>query len=61
MMLLLINGLHSRKEGPFGAILKSSGSRHSMSKTCGPRYMISLVIPRVGGNIWIQLGDMCSL
>jgi hypothetical protein len=33
-----------------GAMLKSSGSRHSMSRTCVPRDMISLVIPRVGDN-----------
>jgi hypothetical protein len=39
-----------KKGGPSGAILKSSGSRHSMSRTCGPREMISLVIPRVGDN-----------
>jgi hypothetical protein len=26
------------------------GSRHSMSRTCGPRDMISLVIPRIGDN-----------
>jgi hypothetical protein len=31
-------------------MLKSSGSRHSMSRTCGPRDMISLVIPRIGDN-----------
>jgi hypothetical protein len=32
------------------AMLKSFGSRHSMSRTCGPRDMISLVIPRLGDN-----------
>jgi hypothetical protein len=26
-------------------------SRHSMSRTCGPRDMISLVIPRIGDNV----------
>jgi hypothetical protein len=31
-------------------MLKSSSSRHSMSRTYGPRDMISLVIPRVGDN-----------
>jgi hypothetical protein len=40
-----------RKEGPFGAMLKSSGSRHPMSRTYGPRDMISLVIPRIGDNM----------
>jgi hypothetical protein len=29
---------------------KSSGSRYSMSRTCGPRDVISLVIPRLGDN-----------
>jgi hypothetical protein len=31
-------------------MLKSSGSRYSMSRTCGPQDMISLVIPRLGDN-----------
>jgi hypothetical protein len=31
-------------------MLKSSGSRHSMSRTCGPRDIIPLVIPRIGDN-----------
>jgi hypothetical protein len=31
-------------------MLKSSDSRHSMFRTCGPRDMISLVILRVGDN-----------
>jgi hypothetical protein len=31
-------------------MLKSFASRYSMSRTCGPRDMISLVIPRVGDN-----------
>jgi hypothetical protein len=29
----------------------SSGSRHSMSATCGPRDIISLVTPRLGGKL----------
>jgi hypothetical protein len=32
------------------AMLKSFGSRYSMSRTCGPRDVISLVIPRLGDN-----------
>jgi hypothetical protein len=32
------------------AILKSSGSQYSMSRTHGPRDVISLVIPRLGDN-----------
>jgi hypothetical protein len=31
-------------------MLKLSGSRYSMSRTCGPRDVISLVIPRLGDN-----------
>jgi hypothetical protein len=31
-------------------MLKSSSSRYSKSRTCGPRDVISLVIPRVGDN-----------
>ena len=50
ILLLLINGHHWRKEGPFEAILESSNSLHSMCRTYGPRDMISLVIPRVGDN-----------
>jgi hypothetical protein len=52
----MVCGLCTEKKGPFGAMLKSSGSRHSMSRTYGPRDMISLVTPRFGGNIWLQLG-----
>ena len=50
MLLLLIDGMHWRKDGPSGAKLKPSGSRYSMSRTCGlgPRDIISLVIPRIG-------------
>jgi hypothetical protein len=33
---------------------------HSISATCGPRDIISLVIPQNGHNIWLLLGDMCS-
>jgi hypothetical protein len=39
-----------KKRGPSKAMLKSFGSRYSMSRTCGPRDMISLVIPRLGDN-----------
>jgi hypothetical protein len=34
-------------------MLKSSASRYSVSRTCGPRDVISLVIPRVGDNMSI--------
>jgi hypothetical protein len=50
----------NNRGGP-GAILNSPGSRYSMSKTYGPREMISLVIPRLGDKIYLQLKDMCSL
>jgi hypothetical protein len=39
-----------KKRGALRAMLKSSGSRYSMSRTCGPRDVISLVIPRLGDN-----------
>jgi hypothetical protein len=39
-----------KKRWPPRVILKSYGYRHSMSRTCGPRDMISLVIPRIGDN-----------
>ena len=50
ILLLVIHGLHWRKEGASVAMLKSSGSRYSMSRTYGPRDVISLVIPRLGDN-----------
>jgi hypothetical protein len=31
-------------------MLKSFGSQYSMSRTCGPQDVISLVIPRLGDN-----------
>jgi hypothetical protein len=36
--------------GPPGPCSIRSGSRYSMSRTCGPRDIISLVIPKVGDN-----------
>jgi hypothetical protein len=32
-------------------MLKSSSSRHSMSRTYGPRDMLFLVFPRIGDNM----------
>jgi hypothetical protein len=46
-----------KKRGPSRAMLKSYGSQNSISRTCGPQYVISLIIPRLGDKIWIQLGD----
>jgi hypothetical protein len=36
--------------GPPGPISSQYGSQYSMSRTCGPRDIISLVIPRLGDN-----------
>jgi len=41
------------------AMLKPSASRYSMSRTCGPRDVISLVIPRVGDNRALEPRDRC--
>jgi hypothetical protein len=55
-----VEALKNERMGPPGPCSSRSGSRYSMSRTCGPRDIISLVIPRLGDNIWLQLGDMCS-
>jgi hypothetical protein len=39
-----------RRMGPPELGSSQYGSRYSMSRTCGPRYIISLVIPRIGDN-----------
>jgi hypothetical protein len=36
--------------GPPGPSSSQYGSRYSMSRTCGPRDIISVVIPRLGDN-----------
>jgi hypothetical protein len=51
MLLLLIDRTHLKKDRPSRDKLKSYGSRYSMFRTCGPRNIISLVIPRIGDNI----------
>jgi hypothetical protein len=53
VMDIVVDGMwiFSWKKGPSGAMLKLSSSRNSMSRTCGPRDMISLVTPRFGDNI----------
>ena len=43
--------LKKNKDGPSRANIESYGSQYSMSRTCGPRDIISLVIPRLGDNI----------
>jgi hypothetical protein len=42
--------LKEENMGPPGPCSSRSGSRYSMSRTCGPRDIISLVIPKVGDN-----------
>jgi hypothetical protein len=44
--------------GPPGPGLSQYGSRYSMSRTCGPRDIISLVIPRLGDNTFIMKNDV---
>jgi hypothetical protein len=43
--------LKNEKMDPLGPCSSQSGSRYSMSRTCGPRDIISLVIPKLGDNI----------
>jgi hypothetical protein len=53
-MLLTMNGDVSWRGGALSAqcgLRWSSGSRHSMSSTCGPRTIISLVTSRIGGGV----------
>jgi hypothetical protein len=40
--------LKNEKMGPPGPCSSRSDSRYSMSRTCGPRDIISLVIPKLG-------------
>jgi hypothetical protein len=42
--------------GAPGPSLSQYGSRYSMSRTCGHRDIISLVIPRIGDNTAQQQG-----
>jgi hypothetical protein len=53
--------MRKNRRDPAGSAVQSD-SRHSMSATCGPRDMISLVTPSLGGgnrnNIrWHQFYD----
>jgi hypothetical protein len=45
-MMMMVNC--GEEEGLYG-MCYPSGSRHSMSATCRPRDIISLVTPRLGG------------
>jgi hypothetical protein len=61
-----VEALKEEKMGPPGPCSSRSGSRYSMSRTCGPRDIISLVIPKVGDNgliVWCHVpifGFPCS-
>jgi hypothetical protein len=53
VMLLTMSGDVCWRRGALSTqcgLCRSSGSRHFMFATCGPRDIISLVIPRLGGN-----------
>jgi hypothetical protein len=45
-----VEALKEEKMGPPGLCSSRSSSRYSMSRTSGPRDIISLVIPKVGDN-----------
>jgi hypothetical protein len=45
-----MEALREEKMGPPGPCSSRSGSWYSMSRTCGPQDIISLVIPKVGDN-----------
>jgi hypothetical protein len=45
-----VEALKKKRMGPPWPGSSRSGSRYSMSRTCGPRDIISLVIPRLGDN-----------
>jgi hypothetical protein len=45
-----VEALKKENMGPPGPCSSRSGSRYSMSRTCGPQDIISLVIPKMGEN-----------
>jgi hypothetical protein len=45
-----VEALKNERMGPPGPFSSRSGSSYSMSRTCGPPDIISLVIPRLGDN-----------
>jgi hypothetical protein len=45
-----VEALKNERMGPPRPCSSQSGSQCSMSRTCGPRDIISLVIPRLGDN-----------
>jgi hypothetical protein len=50
--------LKNERMGHPGPCSSQSGSHYSMSRTCGPRDIISLVIPRLGDNMTLSLSAM---
>jgi hypothetical protein len=55
-----VKALKRKRMGPPGPCSSRSGSWYSMSRTCGPRDIISLVIPRLGDNRVDGLGSTSS-
>jgi hypothetical protein len=53
-----VEALKNERMGPPGPCSSRSGSRYSMSRTCGPRDIISLVIPRLGDN---NISNSCKI
>jgi hypothetical protein len=45
-----VEALKDERMGPLSPFSSRYGSRYSMSRTCGPRDIISLFIPRLGDN-----------
>jgi hypothetical protein len=45
-----VEALKNEKMGPLGRCSSRSGSQYSMSRTCGPRDTICLVMPKLGDN-----------
>jgi hypothetical protein len=43
-----VEALKEEKMGPPAPCSSRSGSRYSMSRTCGPRDIVSLIIPKLG-------------
>jgi hypothetical protein len=50
-LLLVMSGDAIMNRRDLAGSAAQSNSRHSMSATCGPQDMISLVTPSLGGNI----------
>jgi hypothetical protein len=57
LLLVMNDEALMKKRGPPGSV-GQSGSRHSMSATCGPRDIISLVTPSLGPLEPIRLASL---